>query len=275
MAEVKQRVVHVDGVRVFFRQVAGNGPPVLFVHGHPTHSEDWQPFLERLEVPAVALDLPGWGASTQRRPGFDGSMNGLARFLERFCTRLAIDEYSLCVHDAGAVALIAAQRQPERVRRLALINALPLLEGYRWHWIVRWFWRVAFLGEPSNATATEARLRPVPAQASVGPGPLADELIESAYSRRPPGQWPAALELYRSTDPGLLAAAGARLGELRCPALVAWGLDDPYLPPEFAAAYAERLPGAELIELEGAGHWPWLDRPELVDRVVAFFNQDR
>ena len=81
------------------------------------------------------------------------------------------------------------------------------------------------------------------------------------------------LELYRSADPDRLAAAGRDLGTIACPALVVWGLDDLYLPREFGAAYAERLPGAELVELEGAGHWPWIDRPDVIDRVLGFLRE--
>lgn len=67
-------------------------------------------------------------------------------------------------------------------------------------------------------------------------------------------------------------AAGTRLGQLSCPALVLWGTEDPYLGVEHGRAYAERLPGAELELVEGAGHWPWIDRPELVDRVADFLG---
>jgi len=66
--------------------------------------------------------------------------------------------------------------------------------------------------------------------------------------------------------------AGENLGRLSMPALVVWGLKDPYLPPRFARAYAEALPNAQLIELPDAGHWPWLDRPELIERVVGFLG---
>ena len=45
---------------------------------------------------------------------------------------------------------------------------------------------------------------------------------------------------------------------------------DPYIGPEFGAAYAEALGNAEHRKLEGAGHWPWLDRPEVVDDVATF-----
>ena len=81
------------------------------------------------------------------------------------------------------------------------------------------------------------------------------------------------LDLYRSGDPDALAGAGAGLGGLSCPALVVWGRHDPYIPPAFGRAYAERLPNAELVELGDAGHWPWIDRPDVVDRVTAFLEE--
>ena len=45
------------------------------------------------------------------------------------------------------------------------------------------------------------------------------------------------------------------------PALVAWGMKDPYIPARFGREYAAALPRAELLELPDAGHWPWLDEP--------------
>ena len=53
------------------------------------------------------------------------------------------------------------------------------------------------------------------------------------------------------------------------PALVVWGMQDPYIPARFGRAYASALPHAELLELPDAGHWPWLDRPDVVDRLVG------
>jgi pimeloyl-ACP methyl ester carboxylesterase len=88
---IEEATADVDGVRVFYRRVGGDGPPAVFVHGNPTHSEEWLPFLRRTEGPAVALDLPGWGRSERPDPRrFDGSMDGLASFLERFMNALEI-----------------------------------------------------------------------------------------------------------------------------------------------------------------------------------------
>jgi pimeloyl-ACP methyl ester carboxylesterase len=269
MPTVEERVADVEGVRVFYRATAGAGMPTIFLHGNPSHSEDWVPFMKRLEGPALAPDLPGWGFTDAPR-GFDCSMYGLARFVERFCDRLGVTDHRLVLHDWGAVGLIAAQNRPARLRRLVVINAVPLLPGYRWHWLARYLWRVPVAGELANLTTTRAGLRLLSRQASATPGPMPEEFLDSIWAGRGRGTWPELLELYRSADPDRLAAAGADLGRLACPALVVWGQDDVYLRPEFGRAYAERLPNAELVEVEGAGHYPWLDRPDVIARVVGF-----
>jgi pimeloyl-ACP methyl ester carboxylesterase len=80
------------------------------------------------------------------------------------------------------------------------------------------------------------------------------------------------LDLYRSGDPDELAAAGIGLSALKCPTLIAWGAKDPYISPRYAYAYAERLPRAEVVVLPDAGHWPWIERPDLIDRVNEFLE---
>jgi pimeloyl-ACP methyl ester carboxylesterase len=49
---------------------------------------------------------------------------------------------------------------------------------------------------------------------------------------------------------------------------------DPYIPARFGREYANALAHAELLELPDAGHWPWLDRPDLIERVVAFLSAE-
>ncbi len=275
VAEIETGTVLVDGVSTFFRSVSGDGPPAVFVHGNPSHSADWQPFLERIDGPALAFDLPGWGHTARPSPAeFDYSMYGLARFTSRFLQRMAVDEYSLVVHDWGTVGLIAAQDEPERVRRLVIINAVALLPGYRWHRTAR-IWRTRGLGELSRRLATrrlvDLGLRESRADWSRHEAAFVDEVL--AQLRDPAGVR-AILRLYRSADPERLAAAGASLGSLGCPALVVWGMKDRYLSSRFGAAYAAALPDSELIELPEAGHWPWIDAPEVVDRVIWWLEGD-
>ena len=80
------------------------------------------------------------------------------------------------------------------------------------------------------------------------------------------------LALYRSADPDALAAAGYGLGRIECPALVVWPQRDPYIGAEFGRRLAGRLADAELVEVDDAGHWPWIDRPELIDRALDFVS---
>jgi pimeloyl-ACP methyl ester carboxylesterase len=268
---VESRVVPVDGVQTFYRCTGGSGPPTVFVHGNPTSSEDWLPFMRRLRGPAIALDLPGWGDSERPSPRrFDYSFEALGGFVARFLDRLGVAEHSLVVHDWGALGLIAAQQHPQRLRRLVVINAVPLLAGYRWHWVARYFWRVHGVGELANATTTRAGLKLLSRQATPRRGGMPEEFIDQAWRSWRSGTRPEILRLYRSADPHRLEAAGRRLGEITCPALVVWGTADPFLPARFATAYAKALPAAELLELADAGHWPWIDRPDLVDRVAGF-----
>jgi pimeloyl-ACP methyl ester carboxylesterase len=267
---IEEGFVEVGGVRTFFRRTEGRGTPVVFVHGNPGHSDDWVPFLERLEGPAIAFDLPGFGRS--ERPGHGYAMHDLAAFYERFLERMEVERHRLCVHDWGALALIAEQRRPELLERLVVIDAVPLSSDYRWHVFAR-LWRLRGVGELVNLTwnrrgfATGMRL----AKGDRGRWP--DEFIDSMYDRYDAGTKRAVLELYRSADPAELAAAGANLGLLDCEALVVWGAKDPYLGMKQGVGYAERLPRAELVEVAGGGHWPWLDDPATFERIVAFLGR--
>jgi pimeloyl-ACP methyl ester carboxylesterase len=265
--------VVVDGIATFFRRVPGDGPPAVFVHGVPDHSERWIPFLERMSGPAIAFDLPGFGRSERPSPErFDCTMHSYAAFVERLLERLGVGEYKLVVHDWGTVALIAAQDEPGRVRRLCVINAVPLTPGYRWHRTAR-AWRTPVLGEASTRMWTR-RLLDLGLRESRGDWSRQDpEFVESIWSRLDRGTFDAILRLYRSAPEDELARLGERLGSIEAPALVVWGLRDRYLPPRFGADYAAALPAAELLELPEAGHWPWTEDDSVVDAVVSFVDR--
>ena len=274
MAQIETGTVMVDGVSTFFRRVQGDGPPTVFVHGVPTHSEDWQPFLERITGPALAFDLPGFGRSARPSPAeFDYSMDGLAKFTNRFLQRMAVEDHSLVVHDWGSVALIGAQEEPERIRSLVIINAVVLLPGYRWHRTAR-IWRTRGLGELSTRIRSR-RLLDYGLRESRGDWSRHDPaFIDMIFDHLDRGTFEAILRLYRSAPPDRLAAAGERLDAITAPALVVWGGRDRYLPARFGPAYAAALPNSELIELPEAGHWPWIDAPEVVARVIRFLGSD-
>ena len=268
---VEEKELAVDGVRVFYRQVAGDGTPTVYCHGNPTHSEEWLPFMERAG-PSIAIDMPGWGRSDRPDPaGFDYTMHGLSAFLDRCLEELGVARRKLVVHDWGGLALIGAQRRPELVERLVIADSVPFLPGYRWHWIAR-IWRRRGLGEMFNAISTRGGLALGLRQARGDRSPMPREFVDMIWEHGDKGTRRAVLILYRGADEDRLAEAGRDLDRLTCPALVVWGDRDPYLPTRFAEDYARVLPGGELEVVEGAGHWPWIDEPGVVDRVLRFLE---
>jgi pimeloyl-ACP methyl ester carboxylesterase len=254
--EIAERRGQVAGLEVAWRQ-AGDAP-ILYLHGVPTAGWDWEPFLAR--TGGVAPDLPGFGRSA-KPVHFDYSIAGYDRFLEAFCAEIGLDRVSLVMHDWGAVGLALAQRLPERIDRLVLTACVPFMPGYEWHRVAR-AWRTPVIGELTMGfTTRRAFRREMPRQ-----------IADRAYDDFDHGTQRAILKLYRSAPPETLARAGAGLGELRHPALVAWPTRDPYIGAEFGRRYADALGGETELEMVEGGHWPWLERPEVIDRIAAFLG---
>jgi pimeloyl-ACP methyl ester carboxylesterase len=259
---VTEHTASLDDQPVFWRD-GGEGsdpgrPPVLYLHGVPTSGVAWLPFLER--TGGLAPDLPGFGRTGKRGDG-DFTIEGYARFVGDFLDLAGVEDVRLVVHDWGAAGLVWAQRHPERVRRLVVIDAVPLLPGYRWHRIAR-AWRTPAVGEVLMGATSRFALRRTMPRA----------LADAVWPHFDQGTQRAILRLYRTSPEDRLAAAGADLGRIDCPALVLHGDRDPYIPPRFADGYAAALGDARVEHLADAGHWPWYDRPEVVDRVAAFLD---
>ena len=252
--EIAERRTQVAGLEVAWRQ-AGDAP-ILYLHGVPTASWDWDPFLAR--TGGVAPDLPGFGRSA-KPVDFDYSIAGYDRFLEAFSAEAGLNRLSLVMHDWGAVGLAFAQRLPARIERLVLTACVPLMPDYRWHRVAR-AWRTPVIGELTMGfTSRRAFRRELPS-----------EIADRAYDDFDHGTQRAILKLYRSAPPDALARAGAGLGDLRQPALLAWPTRDPYIGAEFGRRYADALGGESELEEIDAGHWPWLEQPETIDRIAAF-----
>ncbi len=305
MHAVEENSGEIGGLPVFWRSAPSPNPtvaPALYLHGVPSSSEDWVAPHERLRsqtgrrhrwmrersedhrsrVPptydrgflertgGLAPDLPGFGRSG--KPGYlQYTIEEYAGFIERFLDMLGVERVRMLVHDWGAVGLAFAQAHPERVERLVVCNAVPLLPGYEWHRTAR-IWRTPLLGEIAMGATTRRVLKRSTREANVGPGPLPDTWIDSVMEHFDQGTQRAILRLYRNSPSEALARAGESMGSLQMPSLVLWGMQDPYIPERFARAYAQALPESELVELADAGHWWWLDRPDAIERVVEFMN---
>jgi pimeloyl-ACP methyl ester carboxylesterase len=259
MAEVTPHSDELHGQPLFWRGAPDGDTPVLYLHGVPTSSDDWVAFLRR--TGGLAPDLPGFGR-TSKRADQDFTLAGYDRFVEAFLDHVEVERVRLVVHDWGAAGLLWAQRFPERVERLVVIAGVPLLPGHRWHPIARAY-RMPLAGELAIGLSTRWAARRV----------LPRAVVDHAWEHFDQGTQRAVLRLYRSSPEDALARAGLNLGRVACPALVVWGDRDRFIPAGFADAYAAALGGtADVLHLPDAGHWPWLDRPDAIDRVAEFLD---
>lgn len=256
MAELSEHTECIGEQLVFWRNAPAAGTPTLYLHGVPTSSDDWLAFLAR--TGGLAPDLPGFGRSGKRGDGAY-TMEGYDGFVAAFLDHLGTERVNLVMHDWGSVGLLWAMRFPDRVERLVVINAITFLPGYRWHRVAR-AWRTRALGELVMGATTRFGLR------RMIPRPLAD----GAWAHFDVGTQRAILRLYRSSPETKMEVAGRSLGRIDAPGLVLWGDRDPYIPARFGDGLAAALGDARVEHLPDAGHWPWHERPDVVDRVAGF-----
>jgi pimeloyl-ACP methyl ester carboxylesterase len=262
-----EHTIAVAGASAFYRRAPARDTEVLYLHSVPTSSDDWTALLEL--TGGVAPDLPGFGRSS-KAGNLDYSLPAYALFVEQFLDALDVREVALVGHGWGAaIGLLFAQRHPARVTRLAIIDAVPLLEGFEWPAMVRW-WRRPGIGELLMGSVNRRWLARILRAGSATPEAWPDARVDTEWEHFDQGTQRAILKLHRSVDPPTLAASGADLANLQQPALVVWGEEDPWLAPAFAEAYAQRLSHATVERVAGAGHWPWLDVPALADRLAGF-----
>jgi pimeloyl-ACP methyl ester carboxylesterase len=269
---VRERTIEVDGVETWVRESPGKGTPVVFWHGNPTDADDWIPFMERLDRPSFAADMPAFGRSSAP-DAFDCSVHSYGRWAEALLAELGIERYSLVIHDWGVIGLMPALAHPDRVESMVAFNSVPLGTSYRWHVLAREIWRRRPAGELANLlvrgpviglalSANRPGFRAMPRS-------MVDR-VRRNFAR--PETRRAILALYRSADPEVIEDLGRELGRFTAPTLLLWAPKDPYIGAEYGRRLAKRLPHASYEELDHAGHWSWLDRPDAIDRAVGFLT---
>lgn len=276
-ATVLSKHVEVRGMRLHYLE-AGSGPPVLLLHGWPTHAQLWRNTLPALAASrrAIALDLPGFGQSAKPvevRYTFRFFEDTLTGFLEA----LGIERTGLVVHDLGGpVGLYWAVRHLERLSELAILNTLVFPEL---SWAVKLFVAATFmpgvrsyLSSPGGVRATmrfgvhdKARMTPEVAGLYAAP-------YEEKEARR------ALLLAAQGLSPRKMEEIARGLPHIQVPVRLVYGEEDRILPD--VARTMRRIQGliphAELTALPRCGHFLQEDAGEEVGRILAgFFGRQR
>jgi pimeloyl-ACP methyl ester carboxylesterase len=278
---VKHRFVEAGVLRVHVAE-AGEGEPVVMLHGWPQHWYEWRHLIASLSKRYRVLcpDLRGLGW-TQAPPG-GYEKERLASDVLALLDALELDRVRLVGHDWGGwVGYLICLREPQRIERFLALNILPpfvpvepraLLSIWRlWY---QWVIAAPVVGAWAIRQVAEGN----PIFRWVGAGPEAwtgeereiflGQLLEPARAR-------ASVQYYRTfqlREVGPILRGRYRRGRLRTPTRILFGTGDRVQSArllEGAKRYADHLQ-VELVP--GVGHFIADERPDLVlDRALSFF----
>jgi pimeloyl-ACP methyl ester carboxylesterase len=259
---------------------AGEGPPVVLLHGSSTSSLSLLPVFERLEgVRAIAVDRPGFGLSEPVRVPRECFRDAAVEFVDEILDALALKTGALAGNSMGGTwGLWYALARPTRVQRLVLLGSAPLLPGTHPPVPLR-VTAAPLLGDLLPRVVKPNRKLLVRLMASMGEKDTIvryPELIESlvAAAGDPIASATNLAELRAVISPfGFRPSSRIdpdALRQLSVPTLLIWGDHDPVGTVEVARVIARLMPQAQLETLP-AGHVPYLGHPERVSELLSTF----
>jgi pimeloyl-ACP methyl ester carboxylesterase len=258
--------VRVGDIEMFYVE-AGAGDPLVLVMGFSADHMAWalqmRAFAERYRV--VAFDNRGAGQTDQ--PDFPYTIPMMAADTVGLMDALGVERaHVLGLSMGGMIAQEIALGWPERVRSLQLHATLARPDAYLS--ALTETWRAMKRNLPDEDAVRAFQLW-IFAPETYAAHP---ELVETAFRN-------VMANPNRQSLTGFLRQGDAvrahdtldRLGKIRCPTLVSGAEDDVLVPPRFARQLAERIPGAELRIVPGAGHGYIWERFEEFNRMCLSF----
>jgi pimeloyl-ACP methyl ester carboxylesterase len=265
------RFVEIGGRQVHVLQ-AGRGEPVVLLHGFGASTYCWRNVLPTLArfYRVIAPDLYGFGATERPRDFQSYTRDGQAALVLALLDNLGIERAHLVGHSyGGAISLWLADRHPERLRSLVLVDsAAPTY--------------------PNDRRSRIARLKPLAwlflHGMALTPWSVKKALEQSIADRRlvTPELVRAYLEplrvegvdaAFNGLTAPLRAADGPEvdLGRLRLPTLAVWGSEDRLIAVADGKREVLRMPRGTFVELSGIGHMPMEECPEELTRILLSF----
>lgn len=278
-AEATSRTLATENGDLHYHE-AGDGPPLVLVHGSGPGVSGWANFGDNLPAFAagyrtLVLDLPGFGRSHATPNPVLHAPDAVVALLDGLgIERTAILGNSL----GGKIAAQVAARHPGRVARLATVGGvgIPFFSALPSEGIVRLVefveeptrerlvqWMRSMVYDPAVLTEESVEMR---WKTATDPAALAG--IRQVYSR-------AMLAVLRESMVGNIAEF-EMLRKIEAPTLITWGRDDRVTPLDGAIAPMRMIRRCELHVFYDCGHWSMLERKDEFESVVlSFLARDR
>ena len=243
-------------------KVAGNGPPVIFLHGAAGLA--WDPFLDTLAEhhTVYAPEHPGTSPGDPDCVNHLDTLWDLVLYYYEVFDALGLQSVPVIGHSfGGMVAAELAATNPTRVSKLVLISPIGLWRDEtpipNWMVITPATDLPKYLFyDPSGAVAQQVLGMPD------DPALLVQAQIQFHWSMACTGKfvWPV-------PDKGLKK----RIHRIQAPTLIVWGKEDRLVPPVYAQEFASRIAGARIELVEQAGHMPQMEQTTRVSALVEAF----
>jgi pimeloyl-ACP methyl ester carboxylesterase len=277
---VEHRFVDADGLRVHVAE-AGDGPPVLLLHGWPQHWYMWRGVIERLasQFRLIAPDLRGFGWTEAPGEGYDGET--FAADQVALLDALEIESASVIGHDWGGwTAFLLGLEYPDRVERMVVCNA-PHPWGRFEARVALDLWRswyalaLAIPGLGSRLLQQTDFVAGILRRGNIGT-PFSEEELRAYLGHfRDPARARAVSSLYRYYQRAFLDGARGkwRSKQLMVPTLMLFGSNDLYISQRILPGYEKYAEEMELELVPDSGHFLVDEKPDLVARrALAFLS---
>jgi 2-hydroxy-6-oxonona-2,4-dienedioate hydrolase len=259
---------------------AGNGEPLILLHGSGGHAEAFArnviPLAQRYRV--CAIDMIGHGLTAKTETGFEAP--DYAKHVVDFMDAAGIDRAHLAGESLGGwVAAWVALLYPDRVRKFISITGTGLAvetdQAAKEH-IERGIGELARLGRQFVQNPTRENLRARLAWLFHNPDrDITDELIDLRWRIY---EQPGARDAVRRTgEAGVgpsnpaYALTAERLREIKAPILFLWTEFNPSIPAATARSAHALTPGSQYVELKDCAHWPQWEDPDAFNTAILEF----
>ncbi len=243
--------------------IAGQGFPVMMIHGLGGSSNTFQPQMAALSgYRVIRVDLPGSGRSPL--PTGTMSIEAMSEAVVQTALSLGVDVAHFVGHSLGTlVCQHIAVEKPGMVASLTLFGALA---------------------EPSDAVRTGLQGRAETARGA-GMADIGDALVANAISGHTRETSPAAAafvresvmrqdpEGYARTCEALSRATAVDARAIKAPSLLVTGDADTVNPMSVAQALADKISGSTLSAIDRCGHWATIEKPQEASRRLGDFLQ--
>jgi pimeloyl-ACP methyl ester carboxylesterase len=254
----------------------GTGPTVVLIHGLLVDGHVWDPVVSALSGRArcIVPELPLGSHRIPMRADADLTPPGIAALIAELMARLELHDVTLVGNDTGgALSQLVVANHPDRLGRLVLTNCdafenFPPSSFKPLVWaLARVPGALAGLGFGGRFKAVRgASMKAMPLTVEPVPDELLKSWVEPLRDRRIRRDL---LRVLRGISPKYTLAAAEKLPAFDRPALIVWGMRDPFFSISDGKRLANVLPYSSLERIQNARAFVQLDAPDRLAELIA------